>query len=64
MAIDLDQGGDVEFGRRFYAVLPAGKPIAKAVWTESRELAQDMLDNHRGDGPMELWCATRMAGPG
>ncbi|MET0291168.1 MAG: hypothetical protein ABW136_02315 [Steroidobacteraceae bacterium] len=43
--------------QEFYGVVPSGKPLARAVWTASLELAEDMYCNHP-DGPRELWRAT------
>lgn len=50
---------DVSYSRKpVFGVVAAGKPLSRAVWTESRELAEDMLSNAPGDTQMELWEAT------
>jgi hypothetical protein len=42
----------------YYGVVTAGRPLARAVWTASLELAEDMLANDPRDDVGELWQAT------
>jgi hypothetical protein len=53
-ASEGDTGAPV--AKHFYGIVAGGRPLSRAVWTESRELAEDMLRN--GAQPAELWQAT------
>lgn len=40
-----------------FGVLAKGKPLGRAVWTASRELAEDMMTKASPGEPLEFWRA-------